>query len=392
MAHTGSYATRTRLPVPSGIAEATCSTTTPAAATGSRREVSPTQSSGTRPLRSAEAVLARTTASSSPNSRRRSAWPTSTCVTPSSASSAPDTSPVKAPASSVARSCAPTWRRVVPAAERAAGITTNEGSTTSSVAPDATSGWRAARDANAAQYACARAGPKYIFRLIATVLIGCSRGPRSDVRRLERLQLGDVGLRVRRGVERVGQPLGREPPGELQADDALAHGEHLAVVGQDRTLHAERVVRDRGSDARHLVGRDRDADTGAAEQDRAVGLTVRDARRGLDGHARVRLGAPVVRVHAEVGEDGDARVRPQIRGDGVLVVDAGAVAADEDPELVGHEGSFDVCGRLVSQGAEVACRGVRTGASAPMTAASEVAPGSGEPRLLAPRTRERPIR
>ena len=79
---------------------------------------------------------------------------------------------MKAPASSVARSCAPTWRRVVPAAERAAGIATNEGSTTSSVAPDATSGWRAARDANAAQYACARAGPKYIFRLIATVLIG----------------------------------------------------------------------------------------------------------------------------------------------------------------------------------------------------------------------------
>src|SRR6188472_575365 len=38
--------------------------------------------------------------------------------------------------------------------------------------------------------------------------------------------------------------IGREPPCELQADDALAHGEHVAVVGQEQTLNAERVVRD----------------------------------------------------------------------------------------------------------------------------------------------------
>ena len=44
---------------------------------------------GVMPLRSAAAVLAATTVSVSPNSRRRSAWPTSASRTPTSASSAP---------------------------------------------------------------------------------------------------------------------------------------------------------------------------------------------------------------------------------------------------------------------------------------------------------------
>ncbi len=60
---------------------------------------SPTQMTGTRSLRRAAAVLAATTSSVSPNSRRRSAWPISTYLHPISASIVPLTSPVNGPES-----------------------------------------------------------------------------------------------------------------------------------------------------------------------------------------------------------------------------------------------------------------------------------------------------
>ena len=55
--------------------------------------------------------------------------------------------------------------------------------------------------------------------------------------------------------------------GEFRADDARAHGDDLGVVRQRGALGGIGVVGQRGADARHLVGRDADADAGAADQD-----------------------------------------------------------------------------------------------------------------------------
>ena len=80
----------------------------------------------------------------------------------------------------------------------------------------------------------------------------------------------------RRRVEAVGQPLAREAAGQLDADDALAHGEHLRVVGEHAALDREAVVRGHGTDAGHLVRGDRDAEPGAADEQRAVGFALGD--------------------------------------------------------------------------------------------------------------------
>jgi hypothetical protein len=63
---------------------------------------------GERPAASAARALRLTAASSSPNSWRRSEWPTITYLQPASTSWAGATSPVKAPFVSQKQSCAAT--------------------------------------------------------------------------------------------------------------------------------------------------------------------------------------------------------------------------------------------------------------------------------------------
>ena len=79
-------------------------------------------------------------------------------------------------------------------------------------------------------------------------------------------------------VEFVAEPFAGQPTGQLDADHALPEAQHLRVVAQDRPLHREAVVGGDGADAGHLVGADRDAQSGAADQQRSVGLAVGDQR------------------------------------------------------------------------------------------------------------------
>jgi len=55
------------------------------------------------------------------------------------------------------------------------------------------------------------------------------------------------------GVEHVSQPFLREAPGEFDADDSLAEGQHLGVVRQDQALDGEGIVRDGGADSGSFV-------------------------------------------------------------------------------------------------------------------------------------------
>src|SRR6478609_3735377 len=96
-----------------------------------------------------------------------------------------------------------------------------------------------------------------------------------------------------------------------------------------------------GADAFHLVGSDGDADSGTAEQDGPVSGAVPDHLAG--GNAHVRVGpAEVIRrvapVDADVDDLADTRIVPQVREDLVLVVHAGFVRADNEPQP--HDVSF----------------------------------------------------
>lgn len=64
-------------------------------------------------------------------------------------------------------------------------------------------------------------------------------------------------------VKLVPEPIARELACELEPNHARAETQHLRVVGEDRALDAERVVRCHGADAGHLVGRNGDAEAWA---------------------------------------------------------------------------------------------------------------------------------
>ena len=74
---------------------------------------------------------------------------------------------------------------------------------------------------------------------------------------------------------------------ELEAHDPLPEGEHLGVVGEDSALNGEVVVGGDGPRPLDLVGRDGHAETGAADQQRSVGLACSHQLCRGDGHVGV---------------------------------------------------------------------------------------------------------
>ena len=60
------------------------------------------------------------------------------------------------------------------------------------------------------------------------------------------------------------------------ADDQCAHAHAVAVVGEDGSLGGVDVVADCRVNTVYLIGRNRHADTGAADEDGAVGFAVCD--------------------------------------------------------------------------------------------------------------------
>lgn len=135
------------------------------------------------------------------------------------------------------------------------------------------------------------------------------------------------------GVELVAQPLAGQLPRQLDANDALAHAQHLRVVALDGALDGEGVVGGDGADALDLVGGDGDAQARAADHESAVRLAFSHETGGGGGAGWV--GSLVVAgVGADVDDLGDARVGLEVGLDLVLVAQAGLLL---------------VCQRLFSQ-------------------------------------------
>jgi hypothetical protein len=80
-----------------------------------------------------------------------------------------------------------------------------------------------------------------------------------------------------------------QPAGQFQPHHLLPEAQHLRVVGEHRALHGEAVVSGDGADSGHLVGADRNAETGATHQQRAVGLALGDHASSLDGDIPIRV-------------------------------------------------------------------------------------------------------
>src|SRR5690606_5833636 len=143
----------------------------------------------------------------------------------------------------------------------------------------------------------------------------------------------------RRRVEDVAEPLPGQPAGQLDPDHPLPEAEHLGVVAEHRTLHRERVVRGHGADPGHLVGADRDAEPGAADQQRTVGLALGDQLRRGDGD--VRVGGVLLGGDPDVDQLADPVVGVEVGLQDLLVLQAGIVTADHDPPLrLTHRGAL----------------------------------------------------
>lgn len=65
---------------------------------------------------------------------------------------------------------------------------------------------------------------------------------------------------------------------QLESNDALAETQHLGIVGQDTPFDTVRIMRRHGSDPLNFVGRNGDAETGAADEEGSIGLTKRTER------------------------------------------------------------------------------------------------------------------
>src|SRR5699024_7049739 len=145
----------------------------------------------------------------------------------------------------------------------------------------------------------------------------------------------DLGGRGGVGVELEVEPDLDELLGGLEADHALAHGEHLRVVRQHRALHGVQIVgRDR-ADAGDLVRGDRHAHTGAADQQSPVHLAGGDLLGGRDSDAGV-VRAVLSAGHADVADllDLFLGLGPSLVL--FLVSVSGSVAADGDLPPHGH--------------------------------------------------------
>lgn len=63
---------------------------------------------------------------------------------------------------------------------------------------------------------------------------------------------------------------------KLRADDACAHGNDLRIIGFCGALHGIGVMGQGRTNARHLVGRNANANARAAKQDAAFVFTIDD--------------------------------------------------------------------------------------------------------------------
>src|SRR5674476_1262158 len=272
---------------------------------------------------------------------------------------AAETSPVCAPAELGATSCAPQRTRV-PARVAAVDSSTGKlGRTTTSMAPAPRSSTtvRTSRTSRthlyglgcrqvhlqAHRYQCPPGGRRGVAgqRCLLVSCVGVGQpvllghflilGDRADL-------LGAVAGRI----EGVAKPLPREPAGELDADDALAHAEDLGVVGKDRALDRERVVGSHRTDSLYLVGADGNAEPRAADQDRAVGLTGNEKPGCRDGNVGVRR--VLDPADADVDDASYARIVLQVSADGLLVLETGLITAHDEAKALrlvfGGEGHF----------------------------------------------------
>ncbi|KAL7774120.1 hypothetical protein CFE70_005030 [Pyrenophora teres f. teres 0-1] len=135
-------------------------------------------------------------------------------------------------------------------------------------------------------------------------------------------------LRTRtRAIKPIPQPLPDEPPGQLDAHDALAHTQHLGIITQHGALDGEAVVRRDGADAGDLVCGNGDPEACSADEEGAVGLARGDELGGCDGNVGVCCFVCGF-GHADVGDGGDEGRGREVGFERVFVADAGVVAAD----------------------------------------------------------------
>jgi len=73
-------------------------------------------------------------------------------------------------------------------------------------------------------------------------------------------------------IKPIPQPLLHQPSRKLQPNDPLPQTQHLRIIAQHRPLNTEAIMRRHGSDPSDLVRGNRDAQPGAADQQRAVGF------------------------------------------------------------------------------------------------------------------------
>lgn len=136
-----------------------------------------------------------------------------------------------------------------------------------------------------------------------------------------RLQRANLVHLLRAGaarVELVAQPLTRQLPRQLNANDPLAHAQNLRVVALNGPLHGKGVVRGDGADTLDLVGSNSDSQTSPADHQGAVGLALGDETSSGSGTGWVgRL--VVAGVGSNVDDLGDARVGLEVGLDLVLV-------------------------------------------------------------------------
>src|SRR4030095_7798734 len=202
----------------------------------------------------------------------------------------------------------------------------------------------------------------------------------------------DLGnLRTGRGarVEDIAEPFSGQPASEMEADDTLAESEDLAVVRQDGPLHAEGVVRDGGTDARHLVGRDGYSDSRAADQDRPVRFPSRDLLSCSNRHRRV--GGPIeIFLENSKINNFDSVVGLHISQDPILVVESRTIASNQQSNGSGHTFCPSWFLDAAAPGA-AASWSTSTSAIAVTIRPSDIAPGSGVPTLRSASGRARPI-
>src|SRR5699024_7085583 len=126
---------------------------------------------------------------------------------------------------------------------------------------------------------------------------------------------------------------------QFQADDALPEAQDLGVVAEYAALDGITVVRGGGANAGDLVGCYGDTQTGAADQQRAVGLAGGDFLGGGDGHGGIgRVG---IGVDTNVFDGGYVFTGLQVGLEGLLVLITGVVATNDDSQLVAHFNSVD---------------------------------------------------